>query len=233
MFDMDFSNDNQDLSMNADPSRPPQHNPKNIASGYGQVYGADENDADSDMHGEHVQLLLRRIVHEQAILQSDISDDDMSSSDGDEGLEDHQRSSHVDAADLGHFHKGEVKRLIAHHHHCDCSICPYRISARVNEWLMNAAIDPETPPSMYPEQSSSGEMSMASSMLLDTTPPTPAHLLAEMASWAVPVESATMQHHEDYEYITSPLWLVPERMVPRQLDRCIPEEIEPASDDEC
>lgn len=218
---MDFNDQHNDMSMLAQDNRPPQHNPSNISSGYGQMYGGDGNDSDGDAHHQHTQTLLDGIMKEQARIREEISDDGRSSSDGDEGLEDHQRSQHIDAADLGHFRVVEVKRLVGHHHHhhCNCPICPYRIEASINEWR-NAGVGPETPESMYPEQSSE-EMSMASSWFAETRPQTPA-ILAETGSWRVEDLKALSHSYEDYNYVWQPL-----RLVPHQLDACIPEESEP------
>lgn len=223
---MDFNNNqHNDMSMlAADSSRPPQHNFRNSPSGYGQMYGGDGQDSDGDAHGQRTQTLLRNIMQEQAMTQAEISDDGRSSSDGDEGLEDHHQ--HIDAADLGHFHVAEVKRLVVHHHHhyCNCPICPYRIDSMINEWR-NAAADPETPGSMYPEHSSR-DMSMASSWLPETRPQTPA-ILAELGSqWPVDDLQALSNSYEDYNYVWLPL-----QLVPHQLDACIPEEREPVDDD--
>lgn len=229
---MDFDDHHNGRPMTTDAQRPPQLIARNIVAGYGQIFGGGDIDADSDAHHrQHAQALLRNLVQEHSMVRDDvsISEDDRSSSDGDEGLEDHQREQHIDAADLGYFHVGEMKRLLAHHHLCECPICPHRINASVNEWLMNAAVDPETPGSMFPEQSS-GELSLASSMFLEATPQTPAQLLAEMGSW--PVENTGIQYRDDHNYVQSPLWLLPERIMPCQLDNCIPEESEPASDNE-
>lgn len=221
---MDFNNDQgQDMAFTAsDPQRPPHYNPHNVSSGgYGQLYSGDEGDTDADRrHEEHAQTLLHRLMQEHAMTCDDTSDDEMSSSDGDEGLEDHQRSQHVDNADFGYSH---VRHIANHHHRCDCSICPYRNKALVTEWLlMNAVADPETPGSMYPEQSS-GELSMVSSMFFETRPQSPVQLLAEIGSCLA---------EGSYNYIPSPLPLLPERLLPHQLETCIPEEEEPTSDDE-
>lgn len=222
---MDFNGRHNELSMIAD-TRPPNYNFRNIPSGFGQVYGGDENESDSDAHHQHTQALLEDIVQHHAMTDDAVSVEE-SSTDGDEGLEDHLRSDHVEIADLGHFHVGEVRRLLAyhcphHHHHCDCHICPYRVDAFVNEWL-NTGIEPDTPGSMYPEHPSENT-SMTSSMVVETRPQTPSPLLAGMGTWE---EDETMPFPQVYSFVRPPLHLVP-----HQLEPCIPEESEPTSDNE-
>lgn len=237
---MDPKNQNNNMPMLADAQRPPHFNTRNIGSGYVQRIGNDSNDADSAAyHAHHVQTLLQKLVHEHSLTpQIEISDDGVScrsssaSSDGDEGLEDHQREQHLSDADVGHSRVGEMKRQLAHHHFCECPLCPYRRNASVAEWLFNSpALDIETPGSMYPEQGS-GELSMVSSMFLDTGPQTPAQLLLELGAWDSDggVGGATQYLEEHCNYISSPLWLLPERILPRQLEACIPEESEPESE---
>ena len=227
---MDFNNNEHSIRGNKDPERPPQYCTCNLGCGCrGQVLNGDDKDIEAHTRQQKTQELLDGIVQDQLLNTGRpiiADDDEISLPDGDEGLDDHLRTSHIDAADLGHHRVGEVKRLIAHHYHqnCTCPICPHRM-AYVNDWLVNAALaDAETPESMYPEQGS-GDSSMMSSMFLETRPQTPSQFLAEMGSWPMEVG-----RFEEDGYVTNPLWLVPERMVPHQLGG-IPEESEEGSED--
>lgn len=225
----------------ADAQRPPHFNTRNRGSGYVQVISDDSHNATTAEahHGLHTQALLQRLVQEHAMMQAaieipddgDSSSSSSSSDDGDEGLGDHQRGD----ADLGYScHVEDVTRHLTHHHFCDCPLCPYRRHASVAEWLFAAVIpEPETPGSMYPEQGS-GELSLGSSMFLETStrPPTPGQVLVELGAWDADGvrRYATGDHHHHYNYVLSPLWLIPERILPRQLEACIPEEIEEGSE---
>lgn len=224
------TNHYDDTSMTADSSRPPQYCTCNIGCGCRHVFGEDDKGSDANAHRQYTQRALRSIVQEYFVAHNDdISNDGRSLpdvDDADEGLEDHQTGQHSSAADFGH----EMRQHIAHHYVCDCTICPYRRDSQVKEWL-NYTVGPETPGSMHPEYGSSGEHSMASSMFLDPMPQTPGQLVVETGG--VFGETFPGRFHQDeHDYVTSPLWLTPERMVPHQLDSCIPEESEPDSEDE-
>lgn len=190
--------DEHSIHSNNDPERPPQYCTCNLGCGCrGQGLNGDDKDIEARTRQQKTQELPNGTVQDQLLNASRPimpDHDEISLPDGGEGPGDHLRTSHIDAADLGHHRVGEVKRLIAnaHHQNCTCPICPHRM-AYVSDWLMNAAFaDAETPESMYPEQGS-GDSSMMSSMFLETRPQTPSQFLAEIGTW--PVEMG--RHEED------------------------------------
>jgi len=205
----------------ADAKRPPQYDCGcNIGSGCHHTFGGDEHDSDHDPQG--INSPIRRNASELTMFWTDVSEDGKTSQDGDEGLEDHQQERHIDAADLGHVRTTEIRRALARHHRCDCPLCPHRVASNVNDWLNGQSPRPETPASMYVE-SSSGEMSMASSGFLERVPSS-GQLFEAMGGWA---EDEMPRPPDHLDAMIAPLWLVPERIAPRQLDICIPEESEP------